>query len=61
MYENVADRYGFDRQTYRILIGKIFAIFYHINQEEHTILIGNMFKQKQMKLQLKKTITGKAQ
>ena len=61
MYENVADRYGFDRPTYQILIGKSFALFYRINQEEHSILIGNMFKQKQLKLQLEKTITGKAQ
>lgn len=61
MYENVADRYGFDRPIYRILIGKSFAIFYRIIQEEHTILIGNMFKQKQLKLLLEKTIIGKAQ
>lgn len=54
MYENVADRYGFDRPTYRILIGKSFALFYRIIQEEHTILIGNIFKQKQLKLQLEK-------
>lgn len=61
IYENVADRYGFDRSTYRILIGKSFALFYRIIQEEQTILIGNMFKQKQLKLQPEKTITGKAQ
>lgn len=49
-YENVASLYGFDKPTYRILIGKSFAIFYRINQEERTILIGNLFKQKQMHL-----------
>lgn len=43
MYENVASLYGFDKPTYRILIGKSFAIFYRINQEERTILIGNLF------------------
>ncbi|QXJ58975.1 type II toxin-antitoxin system RelE/ParE family toxin [Enterococcus raffinosus] len=50
MYENVAGLYDFDKPTYRILIGKSFAIFYRINQEERTILIGNLFKQKQMHL-----------
>lgn len=50
MYENVARLYGFDVPTYRILIGKSFAIFYRSNHEEQTVLIGNMFNKKQMHL-----------
>ena len=50
MYEDVARLYGFDTPTYRILIGKSFTIFYRIDQKERTVLIGNIFKQKLMKL-----------
>ncbi|MDN6270715.1 MAG: type II toxin-antitoxin system RelE/ParE family toxin, partial [Tetragenococcus koreensis] len=33
------------------LIGKTFAIFYRIDKKNSKILIGNFFKQKQMKVQ----------
>ncbi|SET45077.1 hypothetical protein SAMN04487821_112110 [Enterococcus malodoratus] len=50
MYEDGTRLYGFDTPTYRILIGKSFAIFYRIDQKEQTVLIGNIFRQKLMKL-----------
>ncbi|MDE1549299.1 type II toxin-antitoxin system RelE/ParE family toxin [Jeotgalibaca caeni] len=51
MNEEVSLVYGFREPTYRILIGKSYAIFYRINKNENKILIGNLYKQKQMKLQ----------
>lgn len=50
MYEDGTRLYGFATPTYRILIGKNFAVFYRIDQKERTVLIGNIFKQKLMKL-----------
>lgn len=50
MYEDVSSVYHFSEPTYRILIGKSYAIFYRINHENRRILIGNLFKQKQLYL-----------
>jgi len=50
MHEEVSPLYGFDIPTYRILIGQSYAIFYQIDEENHSILIGKIFKQKQMHL-----------
>ncbi|OJG21488.1 toxin-antitoxin system, toxin component, RelE family [Enterococcus avium] len=50
MYEDVSPLYGFDIPTYRILIGQSYAIFYRIDEENHSVLIGKIFKQKQMHL-----------
>ncbi|AYW50222.1 type II toxin-antitoxin system RelE/ParE family toxin [Tetragenococcus halophilus] len=51
MYEEVSALYGLEKPTYRVLIGKTFAIFYRIDKKNSKILIGNFFKQKQMKVQ----------
>lgn len=49
--KNVTEQYGFDEKTYRILIGKSYAIFYRINEEKKTILVGKIFGQKQMRVE----------
>ncbi|GBD79603.1 hypothetical protein TEHD86_0537 [Tetragenococcus halophilus subsp. halophilus] len=51
MHEEVSRLYGLERPTYRILIGKTFAIFYRVDKKNHKILVGNLFKQKQMRIQ----------
>lgn len=50
MHEDVSPLYGFDIPTYRILIGQSYAIFYRIDEENYSVLIGKIFKQKQMHL-----------
>ena len=50
MYEEVASVYHFSEPTYRILISKSDAIFYRIDHENRRILMGNLFKQKQLYL-----------
>lgn len=50
MHEEISEIYNFDKPTYRILIGKNYALFYRINESERTIKIGNMYPQKQMHL-----------
>lgn len=50
MYEDVASIYHFFEPTYRILIGKSYGIFYRIDHENKRILIGSLFKQKQLYL-----------
>ena len=50
MYEEVSSKYGFSVKTYRIVIGKSYAIFYRIDEENNNILVGRIFQSKQMKL-----------
>lgn len=50
MHEEVSDLYGFNQPTYRILIGKAYAIFYRIDVQSKEILIGNIYKQRQLHL-----------
>jgi plasmid stabilization system protein ParE len=50
MYEEVSQIYGMEEETYRLMIGKSYAIFYRINEEKKTIHVGQLFLQKQMKL-----------
>ena len=50
MHEDVSPLYVFDIPTYRILIGQSYAIFYRIDEENYSVLIGKIFKQKQMHL-----------
>lgn len=51
MYEEVSAKYGFDVKTYRIVIGKSYAIFYRIDEKNNNILVGKIFQSKQMKLE----------
>ncbi|WP_010054431.1 type II toxin-antitoxin system RelE/ParE family toxin [Carnobacterium maltaromaticum] len=50
MHEEISRVYGFDKPTYRILIGKNYAIFYRIDKVQNKILVGNLYNQKQMQL-----------
>lgn len=51
MYEEVSSKYGFQVKTYRIVIGKSYAIFYRIDEKNNNILVGRIFQSKQMKLE----------
>lgn len=48
MYEEVSEIYGMDSSTYRIVIGKSYALFFRIDQEKKEILVGRIFQSKQM-------------
>jgi plasmid stabilization system protein ParE len=50
MYEEVSKIYGMKTTTYRIVIGKSYALFYRIDHEKKEILLGRIFQSKQMKL-----------
>mgnify|MGYP001194430481 CR=1 FL=1 len=50
IHEDISLIYQFTEPTYRIQIGRNFAIFYRIDEECKTVQIGNLFKQKQMKM-----------
>lgn len=50
MYEEVSKIYGMDTPTYRIIIGKSYALFYRINHERKEIFVGRIFQSKQMKI-----------
>jgi plasmid stabilization system protein ParE len=50
MFPEVSDRYVFLVPTYRISVGKTYAIFYRIIEDSKQILVGSMFHQKQVKV-----------
>ncbi|KRL81418.1 hypothetical protein FC57_GL000577 [Lactobacillus ultunensis DSM 16047] len=50
MYQDVSSIYHFSTPTYRITIGKKYAIFYRVNEKEKKVLIGSFFNNKQMKV-----------
>jgi len=50
MHEEVSDIYSLSSPTYRILIGKQYAIFYRLNSKDKEILVGSIFNQKQMRI-----------
>jgi plasmid stabilization system protein ParE len=50
MHEEVSSIYNLSELTYRILIGKQFALFYRLNHEKKEILVGSIFNQKQMRI-----------
>lgn len=50
MYEEVSEIYDMGTPTYRIVIGKSYALFYRIDHEKKEILVGRIFQSKQMKL-----------
>lgn len=41
--QDVTDLYGFTDQTYRLLIGNSYGIFYRINSKEDIIIVGAIF------------------
>lgn len=50
MGQDVTELYGFDKPTRRILIGHSYAIFYRINPQANTIIIGLIASTSQMKV-----------
>ncbi|MDH6365815.1 hypothetical protein M2139_002847 [Enterococcus sp. PF1-24] len=49
-HPEVSNIYHFSEPTYRITIGKSFAIFYRLNDEKKEIYMGNIFSTKQINL-----------
>jgi len=49
IYEEVSETYDLGKITYRILVGKTYAIFYQVDKKNYKILVGNLFNQKQMR------------
>ena len=47
---NVSDLYGFTVPTFRIVIGRSYAIFYRVNQKRQLIEVGAFFNTSQMKV-----------
>ena len=50
MYEEVSDIYHFNQPTYRIVIGKSYALFYRISEVKKEIYVGRIFQTKQFKV-----------
>lgn len=50
MGQDVSELYGFDEPTHRILIGHSYAIFYRIDFQTETIIIGLIASTSQMKV-----------
>lgn len=50
MHEEVSKIYHFAIPTYRILIGKQYAIFYRVDHKTKQVHIGSLFSQKQMRV-----------
>jgi len=48
MFEDIADRYAFDKPTFRITVGNRYAIFFRIDDEKRQVLVGSLFSQNQM-------------
>lgn len=51
MHEDISSVYGFRKSTYRLIIGKHYAIYYRVNEARSMIEIGSIFTQKQLKLE----------
>ncbi len=47
---DVTELYGFEKQTYRILIGHSYGIFYRLDQANNQIIIGAIFNTAEMKV-----------
>lgn len=49
--KDVSSIYHFSVSTYRITIGKKYAIFYRVDEKKKTIMIDSLFSNKQMKIE----------
>lgn len=49
--QDVSSIYHFPIPTYRITIGKKYAIFYRVDAKRKIIMIGSFFSNKQMKIE----------
>lgn len=50
MHEEVSSVCDLSVTTYRILIGKQYALFYRLNHDKREVLVGSIFNQKQMRI-----------
>lgn len=50
-YQDVHQKYQLDKPTYKITIGKKYAIFCRVSEKNRTIIIGSFFSNKQMRLE----------
>ena len=48
--QDVTNLYGFTEQTYRLLIGSRYGIFYRINSKKNIIIVGAIFGTSEMKV-----------
>lgn len=48
--QNVKDIYHFSQATYKMPIGKQYAIFYRVDEENKIVMIGSLFHNKQMQI-----------
>ena len=48
--QDVTNLYGFTEQTYRLLIGSSYGIFYRINSKKNIIIVGAIFGTSEMKV-----------
>ncbi|OQO71708.1 hypothetical protein BH744_13950 [Enterococcus villorum] len=58
MYEEVSTNYRLDTPTFRIVIGKSYALFYRIGQKKKEIHVGRIFQSKQMKISFNVGVLG---
>lgn len=49
--QDISSIYHFSVPTYRITIGKKYAIFYRVNEKKKTVMISSFFNNKQMKIE----------
>ena len=49
-HQNVADRYSMQTDTYEIVLSKRYAIFYRVNTQNNTVIIGSLFSSRQMRV-----------
>ena len=48
--QDVTNLYGFTKQTYRLLIGSSYGIFYRISSKKNIIIVGAIFGTSEMKV-----------
>ena len=48
--QDVTNLHGFTEQTYRLLIGSSYGIFYRINSKKNIIIVGAIFGTSEMKV-----------
>lgn len=48
-FADVSGTFGFSMETRRIQIGRLYAIFYRIDQEKEYLLIGPIYHQRQLR------------
>lgn len=49
-FQDVTELYGFSETTYRIPVGKIYAIFYRVKPELNSVIVGAIFDRRRLKV-----------